>query len=68
VLRLRVSDMESVLKALAIAGVKVASRDGQYVTLKGAANSQRFAITGRRTICSSRWFSRSPIHNQSRAP
>jgi poly(3-hydroxybutyrate) depolymerase/catechol 2,3-dioxygenase-like lactoylglutathione lyase family enzyme len=45
VLRLRVRDMESVLKALSGAGVTVASRDGKYVTLAGAAASQRFAIT-----------------------
>ena len=45
VLRLRVRDMESVLKMLASAGVKVASRDGKYVTVAGAAASQRFAIT-----------------------
>jgi catechol 2,3-dioxygenase-like lactoylglutathione lyase family enzyme len=45
VLRLRVHDMDSVLKALAMAGVTVASQGGEPITLKGAAATQRFAIT-----------------------
>ena len=45
VFRLRVANMDSVLKALAATGVKVASEGGQPVTLVNPNGSQRAAIT-----------------------
>jgi len=46
VLRLRIKDMDATVKALEAVGVHVASHEAEPVTLKGAANTQRFAITG----------------------
>jgi catechol 2,3-dioxygenase-like lactoylglutathione lyase family enzyme len=43
-LRLRVSDMDSILAKMAAVGIKVASRDGQPVTVMGANGGQRIAI------------------------
>ncbi len=45
ILRLRVSDVDSTVKALDTVGVKVVSTDGVPVTVAGAANTQRFAMT-----------------------
>jgi catechol 2,3-dioxygenase-like lactoylglutathione lyase family enzyme len=44
ILRLRVADVDSTIKALDMAGVKVASTEGMPVTVVGAANTQRYAM------------------------
>lgn len=43
-LRLRVRDMDSILARVAAAGLSVASKDGQPVTVMGANGGQRIAI------------------------
>lgn len=44
ILRLRVADIDQTVKALDNEGVKVVSTDGMPVTVKGAANTQRYAM------------------------
>ena len=45
-MRLRVRDIDSVIKALDAAGVHIVSHGGEPVTLKGGANAVRVANTG----------------------